>query len=379
MGFDFTIAITPSEINLDKELQYIKSALFYADTITLISPVAYLYTQLTNEENQLNERTGIKLINLMMPYIKAVDPNFYDEATTIISKMQSFVTSNKYKNIPMSVKIELRKQLRECAKEIDKVMTESIGNDSCTEISKLLQSKNLLLKKFEHSLGDVEGSVPEFFHMLKDSIKFSYPLFDEVSSNLMKAAVREKIITLSDIDKQKLTHAGLSDNLIQKLPSFDLAKVDEILDIKKELSNPLIRFQSKVLSYSETIQSVPWDDDFETECLLLYAKDVAPALLDIEEMSKDSGFLRNLGKSLVTDESFLKSASGLIVEIAAAGVLASFSDVVSADKAILATGGAWAISKVASAYNSYKETKKEISKKDLYFYYAAGEKLSKTN
>ena len=50
MGFDFTVAITPSLQNIDRELQYVKSALLYADKVTLISPVVYLYTQLSTRE-----------------------------------------------------------------------------------------------------------------------------------------------------------------------------------------------------------------------------------------------------------------------------------------------------------------------------------------
>ena len=40
MGLDFTVAIAPSLQNIDRELQYVKSALLYADKVTLISPVA---------------------------------------------------------------------------------------------------------------------------------------------------------------------------------------------------------------------------------------------------------------------------------------------------------------------------------------------------
>ena len=48
--FDFTIAFTPTGPNLDLEMQYIKSALLYADSVTLISPVAELYTDYPSDE-----------------------------------------------------------------------------------------------------------------------------------------------------------------------------------------------------------------------------------------------------------------------------------------------------------------------------------------
>ena len=40
MSFDFTIALVPKECDLTQEMKYIKSALLYADQVTLISPMA---------------------------------------------------------------------------------------------------------------------------------------------------------------------------------------------------------------------------------------------------------------------------------------------------------------------------------------------------
>lgn len=84
-----------------------------------------------------------------------------------------------------------------------------------------------------------------------------------------------------------------------------------------------------------------------------------------------------MGRELVSDGAFLKSVGGLILGIAAAGVIPSFTQAVSADFTILATGGAWATTKIAAAYNEYNKNKKEIEKKDLYFYYQAGKTLTK--
>lgn len=49
--FNFSIAVSPNKkINLDIEMKFIKSALLYADKITIISPIAYLYFQLTDKK-----------------------------------------------------------------------------------------------------------------------------------------------------------------------------------------------------------------------------------------------------------------------------------------------------------------------------------------
>lgn len=63
MGFDFTVALAPSGPNIDRELQYVKSALLYADKVTLISPMAYLYTQLANDSSKMDMKEMVRLLD----------------------------------------------------------------------------------------------------------------------------------------------------------------------------------------------------------------------------------------------------------------------------------------------------------------------------
>lgn len=377
MGFDFTIAVQPSLTNIDRELQYIKSALLYADKIVLISPMAYMYTQLTTGGADFDERRILKLLKWALPMCQEREPETYREGIVVVEQLSQLMYSKQYKAIPMLKKIELRNQLKGFMKEMDASFLEVMGESQTAELNLLLKSGKLVLQKFEHNLADVKGCVSEYFSFLTKSVKSSIPLFDEASNDLMRVAMNSKIISLSESEKRKITHAGLSDNLIQRLPSFDTASVDEIIDIRKDLDGSLVRFRSKVLSYAENIQSLPWDDDFEYECSMLYNKDVAPAVQELDELSRENSFIKNLTGKVVSDEKFLESVPGLIMSVAAAGIIPSFTDAISADTAILATGGAWAAQKIIAAYNEHQEKKEEISKKDLYFYYKAGKRLSK--
>lgn len=73
MPFDFTVAVIPNNSSLDVDLQYVKAALLYADRVRLISPLAYLFVQLTDGSNGNNERTAIKLLNQVLPLAKLKD------------------------------------------------------------------------------------------------------------------------------------------------------------------------------------------------------------------------------------------------------------------------------------------------------------------
>ena len=334
-----------------------------------------MFHQFTDEKNSLNEKNAIKLFYKILPLIKEKDPNTYNSFYPVLNELSKIVNGKQYNSLPYVKKIQIKSQLKSYSQDFSKLMFSFIGNENADDLDSLIRHGQVKIESFNNSIADVDRCVLEYYNKLKVALKSSYPLFDEQSNDLMKAALESNIINVSPTDKRKITHAGLADNYIQRLPSFSEATIDELIDIKSELSQPLIRFRSKMLCYSDSLQSMPWDNDFEKECDLLYDKEVAPALLEIEECTKDNSFIKNLGKKFFTDEGFWKSTGGLVLGIAAGGAISSFNDVISTEQGMLAAGGAFVASKIAGAYNEYRKTKKDIQRKDLYFYYKAGKEL----
>ena len=375
MSFDFTVALIPSENDLSQEMSYVKSALLYADQVTLISPLAYLFHQFTDEKNSFDEKSVIKLFYKILPLFKDSDPITYQNFFPAVTELSRIVNSKQYRSLSFSRKLMIKSQLKQYSQDLSEAMFSYIGNENASDLASLIKHGQVKIEKFDNSIADVDKCVYEYYKKLKVALKSSYPLFDEQSNELMKAALESNIINVSPIDKRKIMHAGLADNYIQRLPSFSEASVDELVDIKAELFQPLTRFRSKMLNYSNSLQSMPWDDNFEQECDLLYDKEIAPALLEIEECTKDASFVKNLGKRFFTDEGFLKSTGGLVLGVAAGGAISSFNDALSTEQGMIAAGGAFVASKIASAFIEYKEQKKAIERKELYFYYKAGKKL----
>ena len=375
MGLDFTVAITPSATNIDRELQYIKSALLYADSITLISPVAYLFTKLGMLDDAKDIHSVIRMLDYSLPLIKDQRPDLYSQATTAIRQLKQILKNKKYRLLPKATKMEFQNTLYEFAQNVDDAMVPFIGERQSKELEKLIKAGRVQLQKFEHDLTDFGGLAIEYYKHVNEAVKTTYPLFDEQSNNLLELAVRSKLVRLNEVEQRKITHAGASDNIIQRLPAFETASIDEILDIRKELEDPLVRFRGKMLSYTQDIQLMPWDEDFQSECSILYEKEITPAVLEISELTQENSILKNLGEEFVSDGQFMKSAGGLIVSIAAAGVIPSLTDAISTDVSIIGTAAAFGATKVAAAYNKYASKKKEIEKKDMFFYYKAGKML----
>ena len=377
MSFDFTIAMMPDpNMKLTREIQYVKSALLYADKIRLISPYTYFLELFTSENNQKSEKAYVNLLNQLISFIKMTgDIATYSNMKSTVGEFSMIINNKRYNQTPFTQRLKIKNELKKFTIQINDIIVDFIGKNQYSELKSLIDSKQIIIEKLG-SLDNPDDYTMNYFTALNKSIRNSYPLFDEQSNGLLRAAVNECIIDLSEIEKQRIRHAGLADNYIQRLPSFEVATIDEIIDIKSELFDSIIRFRSKLLSYSENIQSLTWDNDFIPECSLLYDKEIAPAVLEIREATEENAFKKNLGKKFFTDEGVWKTTGGMIISIAAAGVIPSFTQSAAIEGSAIITGGAIAATKIYQAYEEYQDRKKEIEKKDLFFYYKAGELLS---
>ena len=152
MGFDFTIAVVPSE-NIDTELQYIKSALLYADRITLISPLAYLYAKISTDNKTLNELNVIQIMEYIIPICEDQDPVLFKEGMQSIKEFKPLIKSKQYKALPMREKLKVRRELVSYAKEMDNALLKHIGESAVGELKSLLNTQKLVLQPFEHKKG----------------------------------------------------------------------------------------------------------------------------------------------------------------------------------------------------------------------------------
>lgn len=112
MGFDFTVALAPSGPNIDRELQYVKSALLYADKVTLISPMAYIYTQLTNDSSTMDIQGILRLLDNVLPLCEHADPAAYTDMLDSINQIRSWLASKKkFRSMPKLTQITLKQGL----------------------------------------------------------------------------------------------------------------------------------------------------------------------------------------------------------------------------------------------------------------------------
>jgi hypothetical protein len=369
-GFDFSVVVFPEEKTLNRELSYIKAALLYSDEVRLISPTIFNFIKRYEWAENMNHDTLIKASVAILDAIEVDEIRSMDIALSAIK-------TKGFRNM-LNARLEkddLKKQLINGMLNINESAFNAFVRRDYPEIMKLLRSKQLVIESFTYPIEDYDIFEQEFFEKVEHAISGKgYPVFDNSTNQVLKKAVESRVFEISDSEFRRVAHANASDTIIQKLPAFEMATLDELIDIKRELYNHLIRFRGKMVGFTDAIKTLPWDKDFSYDCDMLYTQEIAPAVADIQEAVRDNNVMKNLTSKFTSDDDALKTLGFLSICVAAPGVLPGFAGI---DLASLLAGGSLAIAKVAQSIKEFKDNKKEIQHNDLYFYYRAGEMLKK--
>src|SRR5699024_2454852 len=100
------------------------------------------------------------------------------------------------------------------------------------------------------------GYFGNLIRVMQDGV--SYPLFDKISTDVIKSVSTNGILDIGHVNPEILRHAGVATNILMTLPTLEAAGFDELLDLKKEHNSELQMFRKAVYDFSEKISSLPW-------------------------------------------------------------------------------------------------------------------------
>lgn len=156
----------------------------------------------------------------------------------------------------------------------------------------------------------------------------SLPLFDRDVGQLAHA-LTDVLAHLGVPVRRISAEPVLAKGLIESLPSFSDAPMDEVLDARRALSPTLARFRAAIARFSDRLQLDTLAQPAQSEIALLYRQEVAPALEELHEMQKDLRLGHQLARhSVISGRDITKPVLGL--------VLASAIDVDAIVRALLA-------------------------------------------
>lgn len=348
---------------LEHDLRLIKAALLYGDRVTLVSLASWmglgLYSLTALELTHLQKA---QFIVTLAPGLALNNAVFEDFAT----RFEPFIKVLSQKKITLTRKqLRTRKELEQRLDEAWPFFQESFHQVAerfgLDELGVALESGDLELHSLPNS--DETSPVMSFVDAVATYLKEGgcFPLLDEATAGLVRAAVAEGKMTPSRATTRRGRHAALAGDLIDRLPVFN-APMDEVLEIRRELATPLVRFRAAVQELSESIDAVSWDEDFGAESYAIYIKTVCPALVDLHAEIESNDYLRAVMNR------FVASGTGISAALGFSALATTLPEVLK--HTVLGLGLPVAAAALwRQGRNDWKEREDKITRNHYYFYY----------
>ncbi len=361
-------------ISLAEDIRLLKPALLYADVVTLYSPSATMLLL----KGQL---AGLSTAD-RMTFLKQVYPLFEpDQAPLVLGILEAYERLQKQKRgrsrDQLLAYLQLRPKMEKLRSEIDHVWNDeltptleellaSAGADQIAgavsagllEISPLIEGD----KQFDADRL-VEAFVTKLADVLADGR--AYPLFDDQTGTLVRQGLVEGRFQASPVSRERGKQAATASDFMGRLPAFPRASVAEILDIRTELEEPLVRFRSAMVEMGKLIESSAYEEGFREQVDEVYRAKVEPALVEIDDRVRNNGYLRVLVGEVVGDTKTLL-AGILALGVAQTGDLPQ----------LFTVGAAAAGQAVARTTWERRTRERQISEHALYFLYRTEELLA---
>jgi len=345
------------ELNINEEIRLIKASLLYADKVLLISfiPIIFYSIPYWIEQFRKDKEMQQKMGNIKSDIVEEL-LHIAKENKELKSKLDEIQDYLKDKNTDFEslFEEEINKSLSRLSNAFYSAMNEVTSKIGINKLDPAIKSGLLDI----YTIG--KSRIPEE----------TYPLLDENALKLAKANIKEGKLSIPDVDSEKIKQIGFVFDIFQRLPNFDNATIDEILDIRKTLDKPLIRFRSAIIEMSDYIRYKPWDEGFYYDVEKLFYHRIEPAVLEIEEECNSNKYLTKL----------LNIVAKRPWEIPAGGIGGAIISKLAEVSNISATAIGMVVGAGAVAYrslNEWKEKTKGIETNQMFFYYKTGKMLNK--
>jgi hypothetical protein len=390
-SFRMVVAANPGTgVTVAPELDLVKAALLYGDTVTLISPVT---TMLLGVEalQRFSTHRQIELMRRVAPVLLSADElSGFEQGVEQIDQFLR-TTAHGGTGAARILRAGLLQRLEPMQQQLSDAV-EGIAHKAGIDELAAARAKGIL--RIENAdPGDavellaaciISAKLAETGEQQDDSYstrlvttfvqKLSkhlssgreYLIFDEPIANLTQAAIREGLFSPVKGPAGHSAQAMTASAFMGRLPTFPNATVDEVLDIRTELAPSLTQFRAAMVTISKTFTSAAWEADFEDEVHDAWVESVLPAVEAIDASVRDSRSLSALANSVTG----AANASYPGLAIVATGLLGHV------DAVAAVGGGLSAAGPLLQAFRDRKTTDDDIRMQPFYFLYAVEQSLS---
>ncbi len=267
------------EFHLRREVEMVKSALLYADRVTLASPkVALIDTLAATAPGSAEDVAAFRASGLAdTPGWQAALYHHDRQLAGVELQPHEQALVDRFASELRWVRERQRARAEAVYAETGADELRVAAQQGLLTIDVLGENEPSTLDHFTYVLDRLEELLEDVLSPTSDT----YPLFDDATGAVLQRMIAGE--ALADPEWTQARHIGLASELVLDLEAFPRASMDVILDVRGELQKPLRRFRTAVADFAHQLEHVPVDKAFRAEVRALYLRVVEPELQDLRE------------------------------------------------------------------------------------------------
>ena len=367
-GFRIAVATYPTGLDLAEEIRFVKPGLIYGDTVTLQSPAATMLLS-AGQFATLDDDGKVRALTQILPTLAR------EKSAESLRTLEAFDQLRRKKHLAgreLNLRRAFEKQLRSTWDEIRQTVEELTDRAGGKHLVRAIAEGVLVIDPLIGTEPSQGLSVETYMERIEAALSdvCTYPLFGPEVAKLIDATIGAGGVVVGATAEGRAKQAALAAGFLNRLPAFPDATVDEILDVRKDLEDPLIRFRGAMVAFATELSESAFGDELGGEIQDLWFAKVAPHLADLKERVAENHALRQLA-GLAVD-----SKTGATASIASVSTI-GFEALRQPEHlpALLAATVPAVLGATLAAEVRRRKVAREIRRDSLYLLYRADELL----
>lgn len=324
-GLKVVVATTPQRGDqgpaLQRDITLVKAALLYADQVELVSPTAAMLggmafvadrgePALLEVLQALDDRTmralgGRELpanwrsVLPMLDQLRRLDPAHLLAIPGLAELADQLASFDAV--------------LRDSADEFTARTEQMLTTAGAEELVPAIEAGVLILSPagLAENLASTSDMVDNFLDIVTAHLADprSRLMFDDDLAGVVHSMIREGVIEPNHL---ALTHAGqaaVGSGLVTRLPAFTSPPMTEVLDLRRDLHDPLTSYRAAVARLADQLTARAYEPENAAEIDDLWVSEVQPALVRMRQEMADHGLIRELARDAATRPDVLVRAA----------------------------------------------------------------------
>lgn len=373
---------SPDGPTVREDVRLVRSAILYADHVELVSPAAAMLGSVAGLASGDEEDLFQFLLSLDDETMSRLNGGGqlsanWREAIQVMTAMTpdqwDIVETQSGEIVPRDVQNagpDFRDQLTGSLGDLRTITDGLLHSSGVDELVPAIEAGLVSLSPAGTDKGDTNDMVQAYVEILRQHLMDPrvHLMFDEQAASLVGSLIDEEVVRPSRLALVNAGEAAIGSGMIARLPAFPNTPLDELLDLRSDLDDPLARYRRAISQMAVHLRVRAFDAELPAELDDIWRKEVDPALRDVREGLTQHGLVREVARSLATD------AGSIVAAVTGASVSVGLSKLSNLSALVplvvgVAPPAAAVLQHVAKAKVNQNEARRMAKIHDLYYLY----------